>query len=1210
MTEHLGNRANARVHHDEKRRSEALTELDRGTDEPGAAIPRRAAEAALRRPNRHTTGILESISEEQRARRELEAIDAELKLTLETTDTGLTHCSRDLRYISANSAYAKLTGVPVEEIVGRPIVEVMGVRAFARIRPYIERVLRGERVTYEAEIPWANAAPSWNRVVCAPAAEAGGAAAGWVASITDITEQKRAEQNLLGQRHILERVATGAPLDETLDELMLFVESQESGLRSGLLIVTEDDGHFRRGSGPHLPEAYHRALDGVPITPPYFASCGEAAHRCTPVKIPDIAAETPYAPEWRQLMLQCGLRAVRSTPVHGSDGRVLASLATYYDHPRDPDPANPQLLDIATQFAAIALERDRADKALAAELEATKDLQSISTELMRDQGVEALYDKLVEAAAVIMRSEFASMQVLHPERNGGRLRLVASRGFDLRSAEFWQWIGAHRESTCGMMLRSGRQVIVPDFLECASMAGSAELAAYRESGVRAAQTTPLVSRSGRLLGAISTHWTKPHAPPASDLRRLDVLARQAADLIERGEAERALRRSRETLTAAMAASDTGTFRWDPHTGEFIEFDKNLNRLFGFAPDEQVRTTEDFIARVHPDDLPALTAAIEACRGGADFAMEFRVVLPDGSVRWLFDRARMERDGAGYPLCLVGACTDVTKRREAEDRLRGSEQQFRSLADAIPALAWMAEPDGGISWFNRGWYDYTGSTPEEMTGWGWQAVHDPRVLPEVLARWHASLESGTPFEMVFPIRGADGVFRPFLTRVAPMRDGAGRIVRWFGTNTDISGQREIQDTLARLTETLERELAARSRALEAEMAERQKVEAALQQAQRLEAIGQLTGGVAHDFNNLLTVVLGQTEAIAMAADGNDRIRNMATAAQRAAERGAQLTDQLLTFAGRQQLRPVTVAVDGLIRGIGDLVRRTIGETITVDLAVPAGLWASRLDRAQFESAILNLAINARDAMPDGGSLRIDACNALVAGGEARRLDLRPGEYALVRVADTGTGMSPEVARRAFEPFYTTKDIGKGTGLGLSQIYGFARQSGGTAVLDSVLGEGTTVSLYLPRAEAAVDEAADAAGVAAPRAKGGTTVLLVEDQADVREVTAMALEELGYRVLTASDGVQARRMLESDQPIDLLFTDVVMPNGVGGIELAEEARRLRQDLRIVIVSGYLRDGNPNAAAMPGVVFLEKPFRQAEMAETIARALRAEVASRKMA
>src|SRR5690348_1574655 len=293
--------------------------------------------------------------------------------------------------------------------------------------------------------------------------------------------------------------------------------------------------------------------------------------------------------------------------------------------------------------------------------------------------------------------------------------------------------------------------------------------------------------------------------------------------------------------------------------------------------------------------------------------------------------------------------------------------------------------------------------------------------------------------------------------------------------------------------------------------------------------------------------------------------MAAWAQRAAERGAQLTNQLLSFSGRQQLKPVTLSVDKLIRSVGDLVRRTIGETITVEISVDPELWRSHLDPAQFESAILNLAINARDAMPGGGRLAIDGRNVTVGDSEARRLDLAPGDYVITSVSDTGSGMTAEVRRRAFEPFYTTKDIGKGTGLGLSQIYGFVRQSGGTATIDSAPGEGTTVALYLPRAHVAGREEGVAARRREPRRGGGKTILVVEDQADVRDMLETSLRELDYRVVTASDGVEARQLLESDEPLDLLLTDVVMPRGVSGLDLAEEARRLRPGLKIVLISG---------------------------------------------
>jgi PAS domain S-box-containing protein len=900
-------------------------------------------------------------------------------------------------------------------------------------------------------------------------------------------ELRRANEALLdGQRRILEMVATAAPLDDTLAELIRFIEAREEGLRCGILIVSEDRAHFRRGAGPNLPEAYHRALDGTPITPPHLGPCGRAADTGIAVSVPDIANDARWIPAWRDSMLSCGLRSCRSTPIFGSDGRILAALAMYYDRPRDPLPANPQLIEIATHLAGIALERERSEAALrdserrsrelldalpaaiyttdpagrityynqaavelagrtpipgsdewcvswrlyapdgtpmphsecpmaealkqcqpvrgreilverpdgkrapvvpyptplhdsegaligavnmlvdiserkhaeealrasearlAAELAATQQLQRISAELIHESGVGSLYDKLVEAAAVIMRSDFASMQLLDPERgSGGELKLIAVRGFAPEAAAFWEWVSADSASTCGLALRTGKRVIVPDIARCDLIAGTENQKAYLEAGVNAAQSTPLVSRSGRLLGMISTHWLEAHEPFETDLRRFDVLARQAADLIERAQAEAALRE--------------------------------------------------------------------------------------------------------------------------------------------------------------------------------------------------------------------------------------------------------------LNEKLEQRVAERTRALEAEVAERRKIEMALVQAQRLEAIGQLTGGVAHDFNNLLTVVIGQAESIIVAAQGDERIVRMASAAQRVAERGAQLTSQLLSFARRQQLRPEPVLVHQFMATIADLVRRTVGEAVTVHVDTDPLLWPLSTDVAQFEAALLNIAANARDAMPEGGELAIAVRNAVVGEAEARQLDVRPGDYVVVKVSDTGTGMAPEILRRCFEPFYTTKDVGKGTGLGLSQIYGFARQSDGTATADSVVGRGTTISLYLPRAEVRAIEDTPAAHDTAVIDGEGKTVLVVEDQEEIRDLIEAWLTEFGYRILTAPDGVTASRMLENGEPIDLLLTDIVMPNGMSGLELAQSARRLRPDLRTVLVSGYSRQNMVPTACEDEFVFLEKPFRQAELASTIADALK---------
>jgi signal transduction histidine kinase len=437
---------------------------------------------------------------------------------------------------------------------------------------------------------------------------------------------------------------------------------------------------------------------------------------------------------------------------------------------------------------------------------------------------------------------------------------------------------------------------------------------------------------------------------------------------------------------------------------------------------------------------------------------------------------------------------------------------------------------------------------------------------------------------------------YLVKPFSARDLAARVA----TNLELARlRRQGAAALREMNEALERRVAERTQALEAESVERRRVEAMLEQAQRLEAIGQLTGGVAHDFNNLLTVIIVQAESIMHAAAGNDRIVDMAKTTQRVAERGAQLTAQLLAFARRQLLRPQPVFLHRVMAAAGELVRRAAGEAITVEIDDGPGLWPCLVDATQFEAAIVNLAVNARDAMPEGGSLTVRLSNADVHDTEAQRLNLASGDYVVVSVTDTGPGMPADVQRHCFEPFFTTKDIGKGTGLGLSQVYGFARQSGGVATVESATGRGTTISLYLPRTDAAAEPAPKAAPeTAAPIAGHHKTVLVVEDQSEVRDIVEFSLTELGYCVLAAPDGIEARRILESDEVIDLLLTDVVMPNRISGLELAQWARRVRQDIKIVLVSGYSRDISD--ADCGDFVFLEKPFRAAQLAKTIASAL----------
>ncbi|MDZ4735197.1 MAG: ATP-binding protein [Rhodospirillaceae bacterium] len=372
---------------------------------------------------------------------------------------------------------------------------------------------------------------------------------------------------------------------------------------------------------------------------------------------------------------------------------------------------------------------------------------------------------------------------------------------------------------------------------------------------------------------------------------------------------------------------------------------------------------------------------------------------------------------------------------------------------------------------------------------------------------------------------------------------------------------------------------------------------LGQSQKMEAVGQLTGGIAHDFNNLLTVILGNAAALSEGLGDNQRLRTLAEMTERAAERGAELTSRLLAFARRQALEPRATDINRQVADMDKLLRRTLGEDIEIKMVQSSNLWNAMVDPGQLESAILNLSINARDAMPGGGRLTIEPANAhLDEAYVAGQIEVEPGEYVMVAVSDSGTGMDGATLERAFEPFFSTKEVGKGSGLGLSMVYGFVKQSNGHVRIYSEAGQGSTVKLYLPRAAAGTDSAERRSSTAA--AEGGPEkILLVEDDDLVRDHVARQLSSLGYDVVTARDGSEAIEVLKRGDHFDLLFTDVVMPGGIGGRQLAEAAQKLRPDLPVLFTSGYTENAIVhNGRLDPGVHLLQKPYRKQDLATKV--------------
>jgi PAS domain S-box-containing protein len=656
------------------------------------------------------------------------------------------------------------------------------------------------------------------------------------------------------------------------------------------------------------------------------------------------------------------------------------------------------------------------------------------------------------------------------------------------------------------------------------------------------------------------------------------------DISERRRAEAALAERDERLRLAIAAAKM--VAWERIPGEAtVTVYSDAQSLA-----EPKQDLDKLRSVLHPEDAPRVRAAFEAAvAGDGRYEAEYRVRNPDGTWHWLSDHGTVHYDAAGKPIRVIGVAVDITDRRAAEAALREGEERFRTILETLPHIAFLVDGDGAMSYWNAQFVAYFGKPFPDLASR--RALFHPDDMPTVLAARDAGVASGSEYAFDARVRRHDGDWRWHAVRLRPLRRDGSPLV-WLGMSVDIDDVRRQSEALERRVVERTAELEAANRALRKQIEDRERVEAALLRAQKMEAVGQLTGGVAHDFNNLLTAVIGSLEIIRRDPQ-NARVPRLADSALHAATRGAELTQQLLSFARRQVLKPVVADVAALLAEMEMLLRHAGGGTIDVAIDTPAELWPCEIDPAQFQSAILNLVVNGRDAMPAGGSLAIAVRN-VGPDGLPPDLDLAAGGYVAVAVRDSGEGMTPETMARVFEPFYTTKDIGKGSGLGLSMVYGFAKQSGGGVGLDSAPGAGTCVTLYLPRARR--QETADDAegGAAAPHGSGA--ILIVDDDEHVRRVSLEMLLDLGYRVSAAADGPEALALLQRER-FDLLFSDVVMPKGLSGFELARQALRLSPRLKVLLTSGYPLADKPNPEQFR---LLPKPFRSAELAAAVAALL----------
>ena len=645
---------------------------------------------------------------------------------------------------------------------------------------------------------------------------------------------------------------------------------------------------------------------------------------------------------------------------------------------------------------------------------------------------------------------------------------------------------------------------------------------------------------------------------------------------------------------ALEGAGDGVWDWNSATGEVL-YSRRWKEMLGYRDDEIPDTPQVWEQMLHPDDAERVQARLDAYLDSTSdsYEAEYRMRCKNGSWVWIRGRGMaVTRDAQGLPLRTIGTHSDITRLKESEQALIESNVQLESEQNRVKIIlehshdAFIAvAPDGRITDWSAKAEKLLGWPAAEAVG---QQLDEMIVPPEFRAAHRAGFNrfvqtgKGTLATSVVEVNAQhrDGSLIPVELAIAGFPQPDGYAVSAF--------MRDISER--KLAQRLDQE---RAQALE-------EARSALQHSQRLEAVGKLTGGIAHDFNNVLHIISGNVQLMQSMSGDNERLQKRLKSMQSAVERGAKLSSQLLSFARRQPLEPVVVNLRRTLDNMDDLLQRALGESVPVQVHSDDSLWNTMVDPGQLENVILNLAINARDAMPDGGTLTIDIRNAAVAPENARRMaDMAPGEYVRLGVTDTGSGMSPEVQAAAFEPFFTTKPVGQGTGLGLSMAYGFVKQSGGHIQLESQPGEGTSVVIYLPRSE--LPEGRQGVPNAEAVRGGDESILVVEDDQEVLVTVVNILRELGYRVLEACDGESALRLLEQGEQVDVLFTDVVMPGPVSSTELAVLAKQKLPALQVLFTSGYTRNALVTDGRLDqGVRLLRKPYRREDLAKKLREVL----------
>ena len=1063
---------------------------------------------------------------------------SELRAMVEQASAGIARVGLEGQILSANGRFAEILGLTPDQAIGITTGDVTHPEDIAITRRALEAARAGREGSIEKRYIRPDGSVVWALTSLRALTAPDGKLIGFIAVVVDITAAKAAEAALRESEGRFRLKADTAP-----SPVWVSYTDTEFGFVNKALVE-----FYGRPAAHVLGSVWRQTLhpDDVPEVEAVMA-VARPAHR-------------PYGFEARFRHFDDTWRWMRIAvnPRFDADGTFKGYVGMAFD--------------ITDTRAAI--------DALAAQERRQRFLLSL-TDRLRDLTTP---DDIMAEVEQSLGAEFGAGRVGYGEVDQERGLVSMSRDW---TAGVVSAQGQFSLSDLGADLikdlAEGRLIHIRDVRNDKRTRDALEV--FERLGTRALMRAPVI-RNGRLRAFLYAHNATVRDWTDAETELLQEVAGRTWTEIERARAEGAVRESEERFRAI--ADTAPVLIWVTGPDRVREFVNQAYVAFDGRSYDEARLA-DWRGVIHADDHERIIRESLAGEGtGQPFSMEARYLRHDGEHRWLksFSRPRLGPDGE--VLGFVGVAFDVTDIREAQARLMESETRFRTVADSAPAHMWMTDEAGQVIFGNRRYRTFFGVQHDADLHESWRGIMSANGLEAFYSSFLQALEQRDRFEAIMEVTHPQLGHRWLRCEGIPRFDGAGQFQGYVGANIDVTEARQAEDDLKRINELLE------ERVSEA-LAEKAKAEADLMHAQRMEAVGRLTGGVAHDFNNLLTVVIGALDMMLRSPDDAARQKKLGEAALAAARRGEGLTHQLLAFSRRQALRPEALDLNGLIRESEPLLRRAVGETVEFKLKLRRGGARVNVDPSQFEAALLNLVVNARDALGDkkSGKISVQTLACSVAAGEVH--ELPAGDYVCVTVADNGSGIDPEVLTRVFEPFFTTKAIGKGTGLGLSQVYGFARQSGGGVRVASTLGRGTEIRLYLPPLDRLHAPETTAKGTSPYPQVTARRILLVEDDAGVAAIALDLLTAMGMDVASADTAPRALEMLRVER-FDLMLSDVVMPGGMTGIELARVCATEWPDMRIVLTSGYAGEDVDEALSDAPWPFLRKPYSGEQLAEIL--------------